>query len=423
MKKLFRISTIPLSLNILLKGQLRYLDQFFDVTAISGSGDDLNEVREREGVKTEAIEMVREISLLRDLVALFQLYSYFKREKPDIVHSITPKAGLLSMIAARLAGVPVRMHTFTGLIFPYKNGLLKMLLIQMDRLLANSATHIYPEGKGVKEDLERYRISRKPLKILAHGNVNGINTSYFDPDQIAANEQEQLRLQLGLAEDDFVFIFVGRLVRDKGINELVAAFKNLQSNLNTKNNETTLIQTQNSTSHTQHPAPTIQHPSPRIHHPASKLLLVGPLEQELDPLEAETLAEIESNPHIISVGFQAEVRPYFALSNALVFPSYREGFPNVVLQSLAMNLPAIVTDINGCNEIITAGENGLLIPVKDTKALQSAMSLIFTDTELYHRLKNNTRKSIFLYEQQTVWEALVEEYRLVVRGEEESSKK
>lgn len=378
------------------------------MTAISGSGDDLNEVREREGVKTEAIEMAREISLLKDLVALFQLYRYFKREKPDIVHSITPKAGLLSMIAARLAGVPVRMHTFTGLIFPYKNGFLKMLLIQMDRLLANSATHIYPEGKGVQEDLERDRISRKPLKILAHGNVNGIDTSYFDPDQIAANEQEQLRLQLGLAEDDFVFIFVGRLVRDKGINELVAAFKNLQAILTTKNNETPI--------HTQHPASNTPHP-------ASKLLLVGPLEQELDPLESETLAEIETNPHIISVGFQAEVRPFFALSNALVFPSYREGFPNVVLQSLAMNLPAIVTDINGCNEIITPGGNGLLIAVKDTKALQSAMSLIWTDTELYQRLKNNTRKSIFLYEQKAVWEALVAEYRLVTGAEEEQSKK
>lgn len=402
MKKLFRISTIPLSLNILLKGQLRYLNKFYDVTAISGSGADLNEVREREGVKTEAIEMAREISLLKDLVALFQLYRYFKREKPDIVHSITPKAGLLSMIAARLAGVPVRMHTFTGLIFPYKNGLLKMLLIQMDRLLANSATHIYPEGKGVKEDLERYRISRKPLKILAHGNVNGIDTSYFDPDQIAMNDQEKLRLQLGLAEDDFVFIFVGRLVRDKGVNELVAAFKNLQA-VATKNNEIPSIHT--------------QHPASNTPHPASKLLLVGPLEQDLDPLDSETLSEIETNPHIISLGFQAEVRPYFALSNALVFPSYREGFPNVVLQSLAMNLPAIVTDINGCNEIITPGENGLLIPVKDTKALQSAMSLIFTDTELCQRLKNNTRQSIFLYEQQIVWEALVEEYRLVAGGE------
>lgn len=373
-----------MSLNLLLKGQLRYLNQFYDVTAISGSGSDLEEVREREGVKVEAIEMSREISILKDLVALFQLYRFFKKEKPDIVHSITPKAGLLSMMAARLAGVPVRMHTFTGLIFPYKKGLLKFILIWMDRLLANSATHIYPEGKGVKEDLERYRISRKPLKILAHGNVNGIDTSYFNHETIEESDQENLRLQLGLSEEDFVFIFVGRLVRDKGINELVTAFKNLNLNLNLN---------------------------------LPKLLLLGPLEHDLDPLEAETLKEIETNPHIVSVGFQAEVRPYFALSDALVFPSYREGFPNVVLQSLAMELPAIVTDINGCNEIITSGENGLIIPVKNTEALQTGMEALYTDTTLYQTLKNKTRKSIFLYEQKAVWEALVVEYRLVEGGE------
>ncbi|QBO58370.1 glycosyltransferase family 4 protein [Chryseobacterium salivictor] len=387
MKKLFRISTIPMSLNLLLKGQLRYLNQFYEVTAISGAGSDLEEVKEREGVKVEAVEMSREISILKDLVALVQLYRLFKKEKPDIVHSITPKAGLLSMMAARLAGVPVRMHTFTGLIFPYKKGLLKFILIWMDRLLANSATHIYPEGKGVQEDLERYRISRKPLKILAHGNVNGIDTSYFNPETIAESGQENLRRQLGLSEEDFVFIFVGRLVRDKGINELVAAFKNLAS------------------------TPLSDHASDALR--SLKLLLVGPLEQELDPLEPGTLKEIETNPHIISVGFQTEVRPYFALSDALVFPSYREGFPNVVLQSLAMELPAIVTDINGCNEIITPGENGLIIPVKNTEALQTAMEALYTDTSLYQSLKNKTRKSIFLYEQKAVWEALVVEYRLV----------
>ncbi|WHF51449.1 glycosyltransferase family 4 protein [Chryseobacterium gotjawalense] len=388
MKKLFRISTIPMSLNLLLKGQLRYLNQFYEVTVISGAGSDLEEVREREGVKVEAIEMSREISILKDLVALFQLYRFFKKEKPDIVHSITPKAGLLTMMAARLAGVPVRMHTFTGLIFPYKKGLLKFILIWMDRLLASSATHVYPEGKGVKEDLERYRISRKPLKILAHGNVNGIDTSYFNPETIAESDQENLRLQLGLSEEDFVFIFVGRLVRDKGINELVTAFKNLNV-IARRHDEAT--------------------PTPHN----LKLLLVGPFEQELDPLEAATLKEIETNPHIISVGFQTEVRPYFALSDALVFPSYREGFPNVVLQSLAMELPAIVTDINGCNEIITPGENGLIIPVKNAEVLQAAMEALYTDTSLYQSLKNNTRKSIFLYEQKAVWEALLEEYRLV----------
>lgn len=367
-----------MSLNLLLKGQLRYLNQFYDVTAISGSDKDLDEVQKREGVKVKAIEMSREISIFEDLVALIQLYRYFKKEKPDIVHSITPKAGLLSMIAARLAGVPVRMHTFTGLIFPYKTGGLKKVLISMDRLLAKSATHIYPEGKGVKEDLINYRITRKPLKILANGNVNGIDTTYFNKDQISATEQENLKIKLNISPEDFVFIFVGRLVRDKGINELVAAFKNLNLNLNLK------------------------------------LLLVGPLEQHLDPLNPETLKEIETNPNIISVGFQAEVRPYFAVSNALVFPSYREGFPNVVLQSLAMELPAIVSDINGCNEIISQGINGLIVPAKEETLLQNAMEQLASDFELYQNLKNKTQESILPYQQKAVWEALLAEYRSAV---------
>ena len=380
-----------MSLNILLKGQLRYLNQFYEVTAISGPGKDLEEVREREEVKIEAIEMSREISIFKDFNALIKLYRYFKKEKPDIVHSITPKAGLLSMIAARLAGVPVRMHTFTGLIFPYKKGILKFILIWMDRLLAESATHIYPEGKGVKKDLEFFKITRKPLKIIANGNVNGIDIDYFSPTQVSSLTKENLRNRLGIREQDFVFIFVGRLVRDKGINELVAAFKKI-----TEEHQLNL--------HTKQP----------------KLLLVGPLEQDLDPLKSETLIEIKSNPHIISVGFQAEVRSYFAISNALVFPSYREGFPNVVLQGLAMELPAIVTNINGCNEMISRGKNGIIVAVKEDVALRTAMTQILNYNYLYGKLKSKTRSSILTYEQKTVWEALLAEYKSV---EKESSKK
>ena len=361
------------------------------MTAISGSGKDLEEVRDREEVKIKAIEMSREISILKDFRALIKLYRYFKKEKPDIVHSITPKAGLLSMIAARFAGVPVRMHTFTGLIFPYKKGVLKFILIWMDRLLAESTTHIYPEGKGVKKDLEYYRITSKPLKIIANGNVNGIDAAYFNTSQVSLLTQENLRKSLGIREHDFVFIFVGRLVRDKGINELVAAFKKI-----TEEHKLNL--------HTKQP----------------KLVLVGPLEQDLDPLKSETLIEIQSNPHIISVGFQGEVRSYFAISNALVFPSYREGFPNVVLQGLAMELPAIVTNINGCNEIISRGENGIIIAVKEDVALRTAMTQVLNYNYLYGKLKSKTRSSILTYEQKIVWEALLAEYKSV---EEESSKK
>lgn len=384
MKKLFRIATVPMSLNILLKGQLRYLKDFYQVTAISGAGKDMDEVLEREGVEGKEIEMSREISIFKDFVSLITLYLYFKKEKPDIIHSITPKAGLLSMIAGKLAGVPVRMHTFTGLIFPSKKEILKEVLIWMDRLLAMCATHIYPEGKGVKEDLINYRITSKPLKIIANGNVNGIDTSYFNPNQISATQQHLLKEKLRIKENDFVYIFVGRLLKDKGINELVAAFKMLSS----KRSLSTLAF-------------------------QPKLLLVGPLEHDLDPLHPEILKEIETNPHIVAVGFQEEVRPYFAISHALVFPSYREGFPNVVLQAGSMGLPSIVTNINGCNEIIRDGFNGLIVPAKDSHSLKIAMGQLLNDGDLYEKLKSKAQESILPYEQKAVWEALLKEYQTV----------
>lgn len=377
MKKLFRISTVPMSLNLLLKGQLRYLNQFYDVTAISGAGKDMDEVQNREQVKTQVIEMAREISPFQDLMALYRLYCYFKKEKPDIIHSITPKAGLLSMLAGKFAGVPIRIHTFTGLIFPSKKGIFKTVLIGMDRLLAGCATHIYPEGEGVKEDLIKYRITQKPLKMIANGNVNGIDTAYFNRNEISTNILENLKADLGIEENDFVFIFVGRLVRDKGINELIAAFSNINLNLNLK------------------------------------LLLVGPLEAELDPLLPQTLQEIATNPNIISVGFQKDVRPYFLLSDALVFPSYREGFPNVVLQSLALQVPAIVTDINGSNEIITHGKNGLIVPPKNASELQKAMEKLLTDRALCESLRAYSQQSILRFEQKLVWEALLAEYQMI----------
>ena len=376
--KIIRTSTIPLSLNILLKGQLKFLSDYFEVIGISSNGEELKEVNIREGVKVEAIEMERGISPLKDFVSLIKMYQQFKREKPTIVHSITPKAGLLTMLAGKFAGVPIRMHTFTGLIFPTRIGMMQKLLIKMDQLLCWAATNIYPEGNGVKSDLINFNITNKPLKILANGNVNGIDTTFFSRQQIDDHKQEKLKKELNIQPNDFVFIFVGRLVGDKGINELIEAFSKLK--------------TQN-----------------------SKLLLVGPLESDLDPLQIFTLKEIENNPNIISVGFQKDVRSYFAISDVLTFPSYREGFPNVVLQAGAMEIPSIVSNINGCNEIIIEGKNGAIISVKNVEEILNAMSRISSDKEYYDFLKRNTRSLIqSRYEQSVVWNALLDEYNLLL---------
>lgn len=376
--KLIRTSTVPQSLNGLLKGQLKFLNQYFEITAVSGYNEKLEEVKQREGVKIADIPMARKIDLAQDIKSLFNLYLYFKKEKPTIVHSITPKAGLLTMLAGKMAGVPIRMHTFTGLIFPTRKGVMQKLLIKMDQLLCWSATNIYPEGNGVKQDLINYHITSKPLKVLANGNVNGIDLEFFSTIHITEQAQNNLKQNLGISSTDFVFIFVGRLVGDKGINKLVSAFSKLK--------------TQN-----------------------SKLLLVGPLESDLDPLLPEILKEIEDNKNIITVGFQKDVRPYFAISNALVFPSYREGFPNVVMQAGAMELPSIVSDINGCNEIIIEGQNGTIIPVKNSEAILHAMQKLLTDNTYYAQLKENGRPMIqSRYEQQVVWNAILEEYNLLI---------
>ena len=380
--KLIRTSTIAISLDYLLRGQLEFLNNHYDVLAASGTDVHLENVALREGVRVDNIPMQRAISPIKDLVTLWKLYRLFCNEKPKIVHSITPKAGLLSMTAAYFARVPIRIHTFTGLIFPSKSGIFQSLLILMDKFLCYFATNIYPEGEGVKKDLISYRITNKPLKIIANGNVNGIDTNYFDSTLFNNEKKILLRNNLGINTNDFVFIFVGRLVGDKGINDLVAAFKKLQ------NNSSFTFQL--------------------------TLLLVGPLELTLDPLKPKILEEINNNKNIISVGFKPDVRPYFSIANVLAFPSYREGFPNVVLQAGAMGLPSIVTNINGCNEIIIEGKNGWIIPVKDQDAILNAMKNCILERENLIKEKSNIRNTIeYRFQQETVWRALLKEYKLL----------
>jgi glycosyltransferase involved in cell wall biosynthesis len=377
MNKLIRITTVPQSLDILLRGQLAFLSTYYDVIGVSSGSDTLDKVALREGVRTIVVDMERQISIHKDIVSLWRLYRLFKKEKPLIVHSITPKAGLLSMMASRLARVPIRMHTFTGLIFPTRTGIMQNILILMDRLLCRCATNVYPEGQGVKADLIRHKITRKPLKILANGNVNGIDLPHFAPDAVTDEQRIALKNELGIKPGDFTFIFIGRQVGDKGINELIEAFNAISTR--------------------------------RV---GVKLLLVGAPEPELDPLSDRTTRVMRENKAIIPTGYQFDVRPYLAVSDALAFPSYREGFPNVVMQAGAMGLPSIVTDINGCNEIISGGDNGLIIPPRDSHSLQVAMERIMDDEALRTKLHKNARIAVASrYDRQSVWDALLEEYR------------
>ena len=372
MYKLFRLNTIDWSLNM-LRGQLEFLNREFEVVAVADDSGVLQEVAEREGVRTIAVPMRREISIAADCRSLVVLYKLFRRERPYIVHANTPKASLLSMVAAWATRVPHRIYLVTGLRFETTHGILRFILKTMERITCLCATKVIPEGDGVKDTLRRENITRKPLQKIHNGNINGIDLEHYDRTEQVMTRAAEIRN----GSEDFTFIFIGRMVRDKGINELVAAFDRLNREF-----------------------------------PATKLLLVGKFEDELDPVLPETKQMIEKNPKIEFAGYQNDVRPYFAAADVAVLPSYREGFPNVVIQAGAMGLAQIVTDINGCNEVVVDGRNGLIVPKQNEEALYEAMRRLTTDRELTARMAASARELIASrYRQQDVWDATLKMYK------------
>jgi glycosyltransferase involved in cell wall biosynthesis len=378
MKKLTRITTIPISIEKLLGNQLLFMKDYYDVTAISSDRENLEKVGKSQNVPVYTVEMTRKITPWQDLKALWQLYCYFKKEQPLIVHTHTPKAGTIGMIASKLAGVPNRLHTVAGLPLLETKGSKRKLLNFVEKITYSCATKIYPNSYGLKNIITQEDFCKPDkIKVLANGSTNGIDTQFFNPKNISSESQIELKNTLRISTADFVFVYTGRLTGDKGINELLLAFHKIASEF--KN---------------------------------VKLLLVGFFEEELDPLHKATLHEIENNPQVIFVPFQNDVRPYYAISDVMVFPSYREGFPNAVLEAGAMGLATIATNINGCNEIIEHQKNGILIRPKDVNALSAAMKIVMLDTSLRTHLQQNARAMIVSrFEQIIVWEALLTEYK------------
>ena len=348
MKKIIRATTSPRSLDDFCRNMLKELSEEYEVVAVSSPGEELTRIEQREHVRVVAIPMERRISLIKDFKSLWRMFVFFRHERPDVVHSMTPKAGLICMVSSWLAKVPLRIHTFTGLIWPTATGFKRRVLMITDWLTCACATHIIPEGEGVRNDLLNQRITHKSLKVLGYGNVRGVDLEYYKPDNYSFTPDVA----------SFTFVFVGRIVREKGINELVSAFDRLHRE------------------------------KPNI-----RLVLVGDTEDD-DPILYETLCRIKKKNGIIAVGRQSDVRPYYAQANALILPSYREGFPNVVIEAGAMGLPCIVTDINGSREIIFNGKNGIIIPPKDEVALYEAMKFFIEHTDAVAAMASNARSLI-----------------------------
>ena len=296
MKKLIRITTVPLSLDKLLEGQLHFMSDYYEVVAVSSEIDYLKKVALREGVGYFHLEMTRKITPVKDIIAVFRLYRYLRKHQPFIVHTHTPKAGLVGMLAAKFAGVPCRLHTVAGLPLLESKGIKRKILNFVERITSYCATRVYPNSDELRKIMIQNTLcSPMKLKVIGAGSSNGINSTYFSRTQEVMDRATQLKASLGITEQ-FVFIFVGRIVTDKGINELLRAFQRVNK-----------VESE------------------------CKLLLVGPLEPDLDPLSSESLTLLQTHPSILSVGYQNDVRPYFALAHCLAFPSYREGFGLVII--------------------------------------------------------------------------------------------
>lgn len=334
MKKIMLVTTVPETFRDILSGQPKHISGDFIVELVSSPSKSLEAVSSSEGCQYHGVKMHRGISLISDLVSLFRMVKLLQKTKPDILHTYTPKAGLIGMLAGYICGVPTRIHTFTGLIFPTSQGLLKKILIAMDKVICLCSTNVIPEGAGVKNDLLEYNITSKPLNVIGNGNIAGVETSYFDVSSMDNLALLDYKKELNIY-DGKVFCFVGRLTKEKGVEELVSAFERL---------------------------------SERAH-----LIFVGEIDKRT-PLSEKTLDSIEKNSRIHRLGYLSDIRLPLAISDVFVLPSYREGFPNALLQAGSMRLPAIVSDINGCNEVILDDVNGWVVTARSSDELFTKMN-------------------------------------------------
>lgn len=376
-QKLIRITTVPESMAILLEGQLKFMKEYYDVVAVSSDSKFFDDMLHQQGdIRGVRINMSRKITPIQDIKALISLIKLFRKEKPFIVHTHTPKAGTLGMFAAWICRVPNRLHTVAGLPLLEVKGAKRILLDFIEKLTYSAATKVYPNSYGLKQIIEENKYtSTSKLKVIGNGSSNGIDTNFFSKES-CLKDLNAYQVYTQLKNDSiFTFVFVGRIVKDKGINELVGSFIKLQKE-----------------------------------HENVRLILVGNMEKDLDPLKNDTIEAISNCPNIVYVGFKKDVRPYFLVSDVLVFPSYREGFPNVVMQAGAMGLPSIVSNINGCNEIIIEKKNGIIIKPKSTNDIYNAM-LWFLNNK-FEYMKNNSRQMIVTrYDRQFIWNELLKEYR------------
>ena len=361
----------------LLSGQLKFMNSYYDVVAVTSGGQEYDKMLKEQEVRGYEVPFTRKtFSVISDIRAFFKLIRIFRKEKPFIVHSHTSKDGLLCMMAAWFCRVPNRLYTIAGL--ADLSGVRGFLLDLAEWVTFACATGIYPNSKNMMDIyLKKGMFKSSKAKVLLNGSSNGIDVDFFDESCIPQDTVSSIQKEFGFNIDTFVFVFVGRVTGDKGVNEMIQAFGKLCKE-----------------------------------RADVKLMIVGTYEKDLDPVSIETAQEIDNNTNIVFAGFQSDVRPYILSADALILPSYREGMPNVVMQAGALNRPCIVTDINGSNEIIIDGVNGNIVPRKNSDALYRQMKFYCENRDKAKEMGGCSRELIVSrYKRQDLWNALLKEYQ------------
>lgn len=350
MHKINRICLVvasEMTVKAFLKDQIIALSKHYDVTLIVNT--DRTDFAEQNGLSVNVIPLAieRVIRPVADLIALFRLASLFRQHRFDLVHSVTPKAGLLAMLAGRIAGVRLRIHTFTGQVWATRLGFSRLLLKTMDRLLASSATNLLADSFSQRQFLVDQGITRaEKISVLADGSISGVNTGKFKPD---TNARVEIRKQLGVSDQDVLLLFLGRLNRDKGVLDLATAFADVAA------------------------------ANSQLH-----LLLVGPDEGKLKEELEQISAAYQERIHFVDYTDKPEA--YFAAADVFCLPSYREGFGSVIIEAAACGLPAIGSRIYGISDAILEGKTGIFFDAGDIDGLAAAIELLCTDSKLRIRM-------------------------------------
>jgi glycosyltransferase involved in cell wall biosynthesis len=371
------VTTVPVSL-IFLRGQAAFMRaRGIDLQAVSAPGEELDAFGSDEGVPVHGVPMERRITPWKDLASLARLVAHFRREKPDVVHSHTPKGGLLGTIAATLAGVPVRIYHMRGLPLMGAEGPRRALLTATEWVSCHLASEVICVSHSLREvALELGLASPERIRVLLGGSGQGVDTDgRFNPGRLPIGTGAEVRRELGIPDDALVFGFVGRLVRDKGIHELAEAWARVRERF-----------------------------------ADARLLLVGPFEQE-DPVSSEVRAALEQDPRVHRVGFTRDTPRYYAAMDVVVLPTYREGFPNVPLEAASMERPVIATRIPGCVDAVEDGATGTLVAPRSADELARAMTRYAGDAVLRAQHGREGRaRARREFRREAIWAALAEVY-------------